>query len=67
MKFQFESFADFMAMSGHGAFVWAAYGITFIALMYLLVSPILQKDTFMTQQKKLQKLAQSNPDGQGIE
>lgn len=67
MKFQFESFADFMAMSGHGAFVWAAYGITFIALMYLLVSPILQKDAFMTQQKKLQKLAQSNPDGQGIE
>lgn len=67
MKFQFESIADFIAMNGHGPFVWSAYGITFIALIYLLVSPVLQKKAFFKQQQKLQKLAQNNPHAQGIE
>ncbi len=67
MKFQFESFADFIAMNNHGPYVWAAYGITFVALAYLLVSPVLQQKAFFKQQQKLQKLAQSNPDGQGLE
>lgn len=67
MKFQFETFADFIAMNGHGPFVWAAYGITFAALIFLLLSPVLQKKTFIKQQQKLQKLAQVNPDGQGVD
>lgn len=67
MKFQFETFADFIAMNGHGPFVWAAYGITFAALIVLLLSPVLQKKTFIKQQQKLQKLAQVNPDGQGVD
>lgn len=67
MKFQFETFADFIAMNGHGPFVWAAYGITFAALIFLLLSPVLQKKAFIKQQQKLQKLAQVNPDGQGVD
>ena len=61
MKFQFESFADFIAMNGHGPYVWAAYAITFAVLIYLLISPLLQKKSFIKQQQKLQKLAQTNP------
>lgn len=60
MKFQFESFADFMVMNGHGPFVWSAYAITFAVLIFLLVSPLLQKRAFIKQQKKQQKLAQAN-------
>jgi heme exporter protein D len=60
MTFQFESFAAFMSMSGHGPFVWASYGITFVALVYLLVSPVLQRKAFFQQQKKLQRLAAAN-------
>ncbi len=67
MKFQFDTFADFMAMNGHGPFVWAAYAITFGALMYLLLSPVLQKKAFIRQQQKLQKLARENPEGQGAD
>ncbi len=67
MKFQFETFADFIAMNGHGPFVWAAYGITFAALIFLLLSPVLQKKTFIKQQQKLQKLARVNPDGQDVD
>ncbi len=33
----------------------------------LYLSPVLQKKTFIKQQQKLQKLAQVNPDGQGVD
>ncbi|HTF98796.1 MAG TPA: heme exporter protein CcmD [Cellvibrio sp.] len=67
MKFQFESVADFIVMNGHGPYVWAAYGITFTALIFLLVSPLLQKKAFIKQQQKLQKLAKANPEAQGAD
>lgn len=60
MKFQFESIADFIAMNGHGPYVWSAYAITFAVLIFLLVSPLLQKKAFVKQQIKQQKLAQAN-------
>lgn len=61
MKFQFESLADFMAMSGHGPYVWASYAITFIGLIFLVVNPVLQQKKLIKQQQKLRKLAQSAP------
>lgn len=61
MTFQFESLADFMAMSGHGPYVWASYAITFIALIFLVVSPVLQQKKLMKQQQKLRKLNQGAP------
>ncbi|HEX7762625.1 MAG TPA: heme exporter protein CcmD [Cellvibrio sp.] len=62
MKFQFESLADFLAMSGHGPYVWACYAITFIALIFLVVNPVLQQRALVKQQKKLRKLAQGAPE-----
>ena len=35
----FSSLADFVAMGGHGPFVWAAYSVTLAALMYLCIKP----------------------------
>lgn len=61
MTFQFESLADFMAMSGHGPYVWASYAITFIALIFLVVNPVLQQKKVMKQQQKLRKLTQGAP------
>lgn len=60
MKFQFESIADFIAMNGHGSYVWSAYAITFAVLIFLLVSPLMQKKAFVKQQQKQQKLTQAN-------
>lgn len=60
MKFQFDSFAEFMAMNGHGPFVWAAYGITFVVLGWLLISPLLQRRQFMRQQERQQRAAARN-------
>jgi heme exporter protein D len=58
MKFQFESLAAFMAMNGHGGYVWACYAITFSALIYLVASPVIARKDFVKQQQKLQRLAE---------
>lgn len=61
MKFQFESMAEFMLMNGHGPYVWASYTITFIVLLYLLLSPLLQHKNFIKRQQKLHRLGQGKP------
>lgn len=58
MQFQFDSLASFMAMNGHGQYVWAAYGISFAVLIYLLLSPRLQRRQFIRAQVKSQRVAQ---------
>ena len=39
----FESFAELMAMDGHGPYVWAAYAITLVTLVALVVQPLAAK------------------------
>ncbi|GAA5646575.1 MULTISPECIES: heme exporter protein CcmD [Vibrio] len=33
----FESLSDFFAMGGYAGYVWSAFGITFLALLILLL------------------------------
>ncbi len=35
----FESFRDLLYMDGHGSFVWAAYGITLVVVLAMLLGP----------------------------
>ncbi len=35
----FSSFAAFVHMGGHGAFVWSAYGIALTVMIWLVASP----------------------------
>ena len=37
---QFESFAEFIAMGGHGFYVWLAYAVALLALVGMTVSVI---------------------------
>lgn len=63
MKFQFGSMTDFIAMNGHGPYVWASYAITFAVLIFLLLSPLIKKRALVKQlqkTQKLEKLAQAN-------
>jgi len=41
--FQFDGFADFISMGGHGVYVWISYGITFLVMVWLLIAPIARK------------------------
>lgn len=58
MTFQFESLVAFLAMNNHGPFVWAAYGITLVVLITLVVMPVLQTRSFFRRQRRLQRLAE---------
>ena len=40
---RFDSFEAFLHMDGHGLFIWAAYGITFIVLLANLWWPNLAR------------------------
>lgn len=38
--FQFASVADFIAMAGHGPYVWISYGVSLLVMSYLVISPL---------------------------
>lgn len=35
----FDSLSAAWEMGGHGSFVWSAYGLTLVVLLYLIVAP----------------------------
>ncbi len=56
MKFQFDSLDAFIHMGGHGVYVWTCYALVYAILIFLTVSPLIQKKNFLKQQKKWQQL-----------
>ena len=38
---QFDSFSAAVTMGGHGGFVWAAYAITSVVILVMIVRPVL--------------------------
>ena len=38
--FQFDSLSEFLAMGGHGPFVWISYAISLVVMIYLVISPL---------------------------
>jgi len=43
MQFQFDNFAGFLAMNGHGPYVWAAYGVALLVLAALVAAPVMRQ------------------------
>ena len=43
----FDSFSDFLAMGGYSAYVWSAFGITFGAMIILLIVSIRQGNVLL--------------------
>lgn len=43
MQFQFDSFASFIAMNGHGPYVWVSYAVALLVLVALVVLPLLRQ------------------------
>ena len=42
MKFQFENLADFIAMDGHGFYVWSAVIVAAFISAWLIISPLIR-------------------------
>ncbi|WP_036860677.1 heme exporter protein CcmD [Porticoccus hydrocarbonoclasticus] len=43
MIFRFDSFQHFLQMDGHGAYVWSAYLIAILVMVWLVVSPLFRQ------------------------
>jgi heme exporter protein D len=58
----FSSFSDFLAMGGHGLYVWSAYGVTMVVFVFNAIKPVLMNKRFLQEQKQLQRreLAREN-------
>ena len=39
----FETFSDFLAMGGHGLYVWLCYGVGFTVFIIAFLQPILKR------------------------
>lgn len=58
----FNSLSDFLAMGGHGLYVWSAYGVTLVVFAFNAIKPVLMNRRFLQEQKQLQRreLAREN-------
>lgn len=43
----FASFSDFLAMGGHGAYVWSAYGICLAVIVWNTAFPVLARRRYL--------------------
>ncbi len=43
----FESFTDFLAMGGHGLYVWLSYAIALVVVALNLMAPLRTKNRFI--------------------
>ena len=48
----FNSFQEFLAMGGHGLYVWLAYGITLVVFLINALNPIIRSRRFIREQKQ---------------
>lgn len=50
MELQFHSFAEFLAMGKHGFYVWLAYGLAALVVLWNVLQPMLQRRRLLKQQ-----------------
>ncbi|WP_444930473.1 heme exporter protein CcmD [Microbulbifer sp. SSSA002] len=58
MEFQFANLAEFLAMNGHGAYVWVSYAVTFLCLAAMAFYPFIARRGLQAELARQQKLAQ---------
>ncbi|WP_417584098.1 heme exporter protein CcmD [Nitrincola sp.] len=46
----FESFSDFLAMGGHGLYVWSSYALGLVVLLANVISPMMTRKRLITEQ-----------------
>lgn len=51
----FNSFGEFLAMGGHGLYVWLAYGVALGVLIFNLLSPKLIKKRLIEDMKRRER------------
>lgn len=57
----FSSLSDFLAMGGHGPYVWSAYAITLAGMAFLLISPWLARRRYLREESRRLRREESRP------
>lgn len=55
----FASFADFLAMGNHGAYVWSAYGICLAVLVLNVVLPLQARRRYLQDEARRMRREES--------
>lgn len=55
----FDSWSGFLAMEGHGLYVWSAYIVAMLVIAYNLVAPLLAKRLVVAQVRRQERLVRS--------
>jgi heme exporter protein D len=53
---QFRDFAEFIAMDGYGGYVWTAWGLSFLVIIFSLVFPYLAQKKWQKRVSELEAL-----------
>jgi len=48
----FDNFSEFLAMGGHGLYVWIAYGLTAVIFIFNLITPIFKRKRIIVEQTR---------------
>lgn len=48
----FNSFSEFLAMDGHGLYVWLSYGLGIVVILANLLLPKLSRNRLLAEQKR---------------
>jgi len=48
----FDNFSDFLAMGGHGLYVWVAYGLTAVIFIFNVITPIFKRKRLIVEQTR---------------
>ncbi len=54
----FDSWSGFLAMEGHGLYVWSAYAIALAVIAYNLIAPLMAKRRVIVQVRRQVRLVQ---------
>ena len=61
----FDSFPEFLAMGGHGLYVWLSYGATLIVVLANVVSVRMSRQRFFRQARALERRRPGGSPGVG--
>lgn len=54
----FDSWSGFLAMEGHGLYVWSAYALALAVIAYNLIAPLMAKRRVVAQVRRQERLLQ---------
>ncbi len=49
MVMVFNTLSDFIIMEGHGVYVWSAYGVALLVVLYNLLTPVIVRKKLVVQ------------------